>query len=237
MSENTVARECSSCRKRLASYFRRHSGERLCGICLHRNLVREVKRSFSKISKKGFRLKIAIPVYSRKIVESIVLMRILSEVEMEFNSEVVGVVLDEELIECSPVLRKHCRDLVFTSLSGDLFEVSDIERAIANLAIRLDIVALPETLSDLLTQFLKNLVSRYEVMKPRVYSKFSDIEVLIPMYRVLKTDIIAYAHISGILKSLDCFNPAVEKVDILEKLTTQLSLKHSELVYRFLHSV
>ncbi|MCS7099377.1 MAG: hypothetical protein RMH84_01260 [Sulfolobales archaeon] len=228
---------CSSCGRRSASYYRRHSGEKLCAICLYRDLAREIKRSFSLIRKKSFGLKIAVLVYSHRIVESTVLMKILSDIERGFNSEVVCVVLEEELFECYSVFRRYCQDVVFSSLGRDVLEGGYVQKAIAGLTTRLDVVALPETLNDILTLFLKNLVNKYVIEKPRIYFKSGDVEVVVPMYRVLKTDVTAYAHISGILKSLDCFNTSVGNVEVLEKLAVWLSLKHPELVYRFLRNV
>lgn len=228
--------ECSSCRRRPAVYFRRHSGERLCSICLYRDLVREIKRSFSLIGKKGLGLKVAVLVYSCRLIESAVLMKLMSEVEQEFGGEVVGIVTEERLLGCVTDLRRYCHDIVFIAVDGEaLKEINSVFRVFSSLGARVDVVALPATLDDILVTFLNNLVYGGKIVKPEVYVRHSELELVLPMCRILKTDLLAYALTSGVLKGLSYSN-CLSRPDALSRFASQLSIKHPELLYRFLYS-
>lgn len=233
--------KCSSCGRRPATYFRRHSGEKLCSACLYRDLIREIKKSFSLIEKKGLGLKVAIPIDSGRLVESVVLMRLLSEVEKEFSGEVVGVITEEELLDCVTDLRGYCNDLVFMALDyEEIEENSDVSSALSSLGARFDVVALPATLDDIFVSFLKSLVYDHEIAKPKIYVRLGEVEFIFPMYRILKTDLLAFALTSGILKGLShstCLSlDKSGRPDTLSRLASQLSMKHPELLYRFLYS-
>ncbi|MEM0066296.1 MAG: hypothetical protein QW459_04410 [Sulfolobales archaeon] len=228
--------ECSSCGRRPAIYFRRHSGERLCSICLHRDLVKEIKRSFSLIGKKGLGLKVAVPIVSCRFIESVVLMKLLNEVEQEFSGEVVGVVTEEELLDSITNVRRYCNDIVFIALGyEDVKKSIDVFKAFSSLGARFDVVALPATLDDILVSFLNSLVYDYEIVKPKVYAKHDGIEFIFPMHRILKTDILAYALASGILRGLS-YPTCLNEPDALSRFASQLSMEHPELLYRFLYS-
>lgn len=237
MARATPAGECSSCRRHRATYARRQSGEKLCAICLYRDLVREVKRSFSLAGKKGYGLKVGVLVDSRRLIESVVLMKLLGEVEREFGGKVVGIVTDEVLIDCLPGMRRYCENVVIKLLEEELStEDPDIESLYNALGMKLDVLAYPATLNDLLTFFLKSLAFRYEIRKPKVYARYREVEFIAPMHRILRTDILAYALISRIIDDLNCLD-LTTKEDTLDKFSAQLSLEHPELLYRFLYSM
>lgn len=237
MARATSTGECSSCRRRRAIYARRQSGEKLCAVCLYRDLVREIKRSFSLVGKKGYGLKVGVLVDSRRLIESVVLVKLLGEVEREFGGKVVGIVTEEVLIDCLPGMRRYCENVVTVLLGEELSsEDPDIESIYDALGMKLDVLMHPATLNDLLTFFLKSLAFRYEIRKPKVHAKYREIEFIAPMRRILRTDVLAYALISGIIDDLNCLDFTI-KVDILDKFSAQLSLEHPELLYRFLYSM
>lgn len=229
--------KCSSCGRRSANYARRHSGERLCFICLRRDLIREVKRSFSLIDRKGLGLKIAVPLSPCRLVEGVVLVQLLTEIEKEFSGKVIGVITDEGLLECLADLREYCYDIVFAVLdTGVVKRRGYAEGLYRALGVTVDVIAFPATLDDLLSFFLNNLVYENEVLNLRVYAKYGEVEFIVPMYRILKTDLLAYALASGVLRNLSCLN-YFNKPDTLSIFASQLSLEHPELLYRFVYSI
>ncbi len=231
-----VAR-CSSCGRRPASYFRRHSGERLCAVCLRRDLARKVKSSFSLLSRRGVGLKVAVLVDPARIVESLVLAQLLDEIEQGYGGTVIGIVSSDEEPECAYEVRRCCRDVVFAVLRGSPVEELVLRgRACCDPGVRVDVVALPGTLDDLLTAFLKELVRGGELAKPRVYARCGELELLVPLYSVPRVDVLAYALVSGMLGDLKCPGSA-ERPGALSRLTSRLSLEHPELLYRFMHSM
>lgn len=232
-----VTAECSSCGRRPASYFRRHSGERLCAVCLRRDLVRKIKRSFSLLGKRGFGLRVAVLIDPSRLAESLALTRLLDEIEREFGGVVVCVVAGEEALECLRDVRRHCWDTIFASpCRRVLEEVVRYGRASCDVGARVDVVALPGTLDDLLALFLRGLVLEGELVKPSVHAKCCEREFLIPLYAVPRADVVAYALASGTLRNLECPG-SPEKPDALSRLASRLSLEHPELLYRFMRSM
>ncbi len=229
--------KCSYCERRSANYLRRQSGEKLCVTCLYRDLVKEVKRAFSLAYKRGVGLKVGILVCSCWLVEGFVLSKILNDIERGFQGVTVGLVVEDFLLGCANELRKYVDDVVF--LPGESIcaeRYLNPESFLNLLGIRLDIIAVPLTLNDILATFLRNLLYYNTVLKPWVSARSGDLNVLIPMYRILRSDIYSYALVSGVLEHVGNCPRCEEKIEIVDKLVTSISMEHPELLYRFLRS-
>lgn len=187
------------------------------------------------MSRRGFGLRVAVLIDPRRLAESLVLARLLEEVEQGFGGEVIGVVTEEGLLECLSDIRKHCCDLVFVVLDKGMSAKDDVHSIHRAINLRADVVALPATLNDLLDLFLRGLVYRGEIIKPKVHVRYGEVEFLSPMHRILRTDILAYALITGVFRSVGCLDYFNEP-DTLGRFVSQLSLEHPELLYRFLYS-
>ena len=167
-----------------------------------------------------------------RLVESVVLVKILCDVEREFYGEVVGV-LPEGLVGCFHHLRRYSSDLVLADVpSGAAKDYLDPEW---EPPMRLDVVAVPGTLNDMLALFLRRLVYKYEIGVPAPHVRRGALEGLVPMYRVPRGEVLAYALLTGILANLDCHVETAEG-DVVDRFVAQLSVEHPELLYRFLSS-
>jgi len=234
MSERAL---CTRCRRRSATYLRRQSGERLCTTCLYRDLVKEVRRAFSFTSKRGVGLKVGVLVSSCWLVEGFVLSKVLNDVEREFQGVTVGLIVEDRLLECANDLRRYVDEVVFLHWGqAGIKEYLDSGSAPNISGIRLDIVAVPLTLNDILSDFLRNLIYRGTMLRRWISVRGDGFDVLAPMYRILRTDVYSYALTSGMLRRLELCHQIEGKAETVDKLVALLSMEHPELLYRFLHS-
>lgn len=171
-----------------------------------------------------------------RLAESVVLARLLNEVEQEFGGEVVGVVAEEGLLECLSSLRRFCIDLAFIIPDKGPTAKNGADHFCHALRLRADVVAVPTTLDDMLDHFLRGLAYRGEIAKPRIHSRCDEVELIAPMHRILRVDVLAYALATGVLESVDCPGRP-DGPDAIGEFVSRLSLEHPELLYRFLYSI
>ena len=85
---------CSSCGRKTPIYFRRYSGVRLCPTCFKEDFIRRVRRTISRYGLLRYDDRILVAVSGGK--DSLVLLKVLYEIEREFpRSEVLAVLVDE----------------------------------------------------------------------------------------------------------------------------------------------
>lgn len=229
--------KCTYCNRRPATYLRRESGEKLCATCLYRDLVKKVRRAFSLVDKRGVGLKVGVLVCSCRLVEGFILSKILNDIEREFQGVTVGLIAEDCLLGCANELRRYVDDVIFLPMESICAKESLNSESFSDLlSIRLDVIAIPLTLNDILAIFLRNLLYYNTVLKPWVSARSRSFNVLIPMYRILVSDIYSYALVSGMFEHIEGCSQCGEKIEIIDKLVALISMKHPELLYRFLRS-
>ena len=85
---------CSSCGKRTPIYFRRYSGVKLCSTCFKEDFIKRVRRTISRYGLFRHDDRIVVAVSGGK--DSLVLLKILHEIEQDFpKSELSAALIDE----------------------------------------------------------------------------------------------------------------------------------------------
>jgi len=131
------------------------------------------------------------------------------------------------------LVRKYSTDVVPRLEPGDV-ELACVKLPRGLEGLRLDLLAVPVTLDDILGCFLRNLVHRYEVREVRTDMKLQHLKVFAPLYRVPRVDLVTYAFLVGLLDEV-CYGKAVSPPDTIGKLVSAISIKHPELLFRFLY--
>lgn len=169
------------------------------------------------------------------VLESVLLLKLLGDVEERYSGLAVAIMSEDVPEDYLALVRKYSRDVV------PCLELGDTELACVKLprgleGLRIDLLAVPVTLDDLLECFLCNLVYRYEVREVRTYAELQNLRVFAPLYRVPRVDLVAYAFLVGILNEVS-YGRAGKCSDTIGKLVSTISIKHPELLFRFLHGV
>jgi len=224
---------CTRCSRRQAVYLRRHSGEKLCLGCLYKSIAREIKRAFSLVETTGPGLKVGVLVSEDLALESLLLLKFLNDIEKQYSGLAVAVVYGEISENYLAVVRRYSRDVV-PCLGLESAELACVKLPRGLEGLRLDLLAVPVTLDDILGCFLRNLVHRYEVREVRTDMKLQHLKVFAPLYRVPRVDLVTYAFLVGLLDEV-CYGKAVSPPDTIGKLVSAISIKHPELLFRFLY--
>jgi hypothetical protein len=224
---------CTSCSRRQAVYLRRHSGERLCLGCLYRSIVKEIKRAFSTFGRVGPGLRVGVLVPETLALEGALLLKLLSDVEERYSGLAIAVACGDLPEDYLAVVRRYSKDVLpCHGLGGPEVACVRLPRDLDWL--RLDLLAVPVTLDDLLECFLRSLVYEHEVRSVRTYVELQHLKVFTPLYRVPRVDLTAYAFLAGILDEVSC-TKVVKPPDAVGRLVSEISIKHPELLFRFLY--
>ncbi|RLG04879.1 MAG: TIGR00269 family protein [Thaumarchaeota archaeon] len=125
---------CSNCGKRTPIYFRRYSGVRLCPTCFKEDFIKRVRRTISRYELLRYDDRILVAVSGGK--DSLVLLKVLYEIEQDFpRSELLAVLIDEGIdsyrLNCSGFSREiagalnvELQELSFKDLYG--FTLSEV---------------------------------------------------------------------------------------------------------------
>jgi hypothetical protein len=224
---------CTRCSRRQAVYFRRHSGERLCLGCLYRSIVKEIKRAFSTVGSVGPGLRVGVLVSETLVLESALLLKVLGEVEERYSGLAIAVTCGDVLEEYLAVIRRYSKDVVPCPELGDS-EIVCVRLPKGLDWLRLDLLAVPVTLDDLLECFLRSLLYEHEVRNVGTYAELQHLKVFAPLHRVPRVDLVAYAFLAGVLDEVSC-TKVRRPPDAIGKLVTAISIKHPELLFRFLY--
>ncbi len=224
---------CTRCSRRQAVYFRRHSGEKLCLGCLYKSIAREIKRAFSLVGTTGPGLKVGILVSEDLALESLLLLKFLNDIEKHYSGLAVAVVCGEVSENYLAVVKRYSRDVIpCLGLGSAELACTKLPRGLEGL--RLDLLAVPVTLDDILGCFLRNLVYGYEVREVRTHIELQQLKVFAPLYRIPRVDLATYAFLVGLLDEV-YYGKAVSHPDTIGKLVSAISIKHPELLFRFLY--
>jgi len=224
---------CTRCSRRPAVYLRRHSGEKLCLGCLYRSIAKEIKRAFSSVRTTGPGLKVGVLVSENLALESLLLLKLLNDIEKSYSGLALAVVCGEISDSYLAVVRRYSRDVVPCPGLGSV-ELACVKLPKDLEGLRLDLLAVPVTLDDLLGCFLRNLVYGYEVRGVHTHIELQHLKVFAPLYRVPRVDLVAYAFLAELLDEVS-YGKTVSPPDTIDKLISTISIKHPELLFRFLY--
>lgn len=113
---------CSSCGERAPIYFRRYSGVKLCSGCFKEDFIKRVRRTISKYELLKYDDRIVVAVSGGK--DSLVLLKVLYEIERDFpRSELLAVLIDEGIDSYRQYGLRTSREIV-DALNIELHEFS-----------------------------------------------------------------------------------------------------------------
>ncbi len=206
---------CTSCGRRRATYLRRMSGERLCGLCFERALVRTVKRALRYVKELRPGVSVASLIIPERLITSLTMLYLLNKIERKYGCRVLPLAFStkgyRELIEDVGELIVKGK-MGFEGTSLEVVEVygglKDTACEILNYYLKvlhaemggnIPVVAVPLTLNDVNEIVIKSLLDGDlgpALLQPSF--KKGDVTYVIPFYSVPTYEVYAFSYVRGI---------------------------------------
>ena len=245
---------CTTCRRRIATFFKRASGEKLCPQCFIKGFIKSIQRTISRHELLGpwDNILIFIDPYIPYI--SIGLALAMGIVESKFNTKIYALIpkafSDEELesiVKIIEEISKHKEINVITSneeyecIEGNMIKtflknLNYIQRALNKTQLSKLKASLPYTIELLTYLHLKLWFNGLHNLIKYVLPKFKlndSLEMIYPFYGTFLDEVVYFNYLNGVYKYQlsPCSKLINVRSDALYKLVQDIALHNIELLY------